>query len=117
MPTADLNTSLINDCLSDAVVYGGNNGDPIPGAMQQAVCNFLGGVIATEHGVSACDPSGATLDRPTAVLTERLGSKVLFDAVRAVWAQGEPAQVRQAGQARRGAAPAPGYLVSSAAPL
>jgi hypothetical protein len=113
----ELKTALMNDCLSDAVVYAGKNGDPIRGAMQQAVCNFLGGVIATEHGISACDLSGAALDRPTAIVTESLGSKFIFDAVRAVWDQGQRAPVRQAGLARRLADISTVYLVSNQIPL
>src|SRR5205085_7825688 len=97
MLNGELKTSLINDCLSDAVVYSGKNGDPIRGAMRQAICNFLGGVIATEHGAPGCDLSGAKLDRPTAIVTESLGSKLIFDAVRAVWDEGQRAPVRKAG--------------------
>ena len=112
-----LKTNLMNDCMSDAVVYSGKNGDPIRGAMQQAVCNFLGGVVATDHGVSTCDLSGAKLDRPTAIVTESLGSKFIFDAVRAVWDQSQHAPVRRAGLARRLAAISTVYLVSNQIPL
>ena len=114
---SELKASLMNDCLSDAVVYAGKNGDSIRGAMQQAVCNFLGGVIRTERGVSACDLSGATLDWPTAIVTESLGSKFIFDAVRAVWDQGQRAAIRQAGLERRLAAISTVYLVSNQIPL
>jgi hypothetical protein len=113
----ELKTTLMNDCLSDAVIYAGKNGDPIRGAMRQAVCNFLGGVITTQQGVSACDLSGAKLDRPTAIVTESLGSKFIFDAVRTVWDEGQRAPVRQAGLQRRLSAISTVYLVSNQIPL
>ena len=77
-----LKTKLINDCLSDAVVYGGQHGDPIRAAMKLAVCRELGGTPAAGR---PCDFSGAELDRPIAVITESLGSKILFDAARAIY--------------------------------
>ena len=77
-----LKTNLINDCLSDAVVYAGQHGDPIHAAMKLAVCRELGG---TPVAGQPCDFTGAELDRPIAVITESLGSKILFDAARATY--------------------------------
>lgn len=108
-----LKTGLVNDCLSDAVVYAGRNGDPIRGAMQQAVCNFLGGV--DPDGI--CDLSGATADRPTAIITESLGSKFIFDAVRAIWNQARNAPTRGARLDRRLAAISTVYLAANQIPL
>jgi len=77
-----LKTALVNDCLSDAVVYSGRHGDPIRAAMKQAVCRELGGKpLAGEP----CDLTDAPPARPLVVITESLGSKVLFDAARAVY--------------------------------
>src|SRR5271166_2546193 len=77
-----LKTDLVNDCLSDAVVYAGQHGDPIRAAMKMAVCRELGG---TPVAGQPCDLTAAGPDRPAAVVTESLGSKVLFDAARAVF--------------------------------
>lgn len=113
----DLKTSLMNDCLPDAVVYAGSNGDAIRGAMQHAVCNFLGGVIIDGAAGKACDLSGANLDRPTAIVTESLGSKFVFDAVRTLWNHEQTAAARGSGLARRLAAVSIVYLVSNQIPL
>ena len=77
-----LKTRLVNDCLSDSVVYSGRNGDPIRAAMKMAVCHELGGAALAGQ---PCDLTGAGPSRPLAVITESLGSKVLFDAARAVY--------------------------------
>jgi hypothetical protein len=87
---ADLNDAvkgnLLDDCLSDAVIYAGANGDPIRQDMSAAVCDLLGGTLRT------ADPdTGAKLPfceirpeagQPLVFITESLGSKVLFDTVR-----------------------------------
>ncbi len=112
-----LKATLMNDCLPDAVVYAGRNGDAIRGAMQHAVCNFLGGVIIEEADGKACDLNGARLDRPTAIVTESLGSKFVFDAVRTIWDHEQLAPLRRAGLARRLAAVSIVYLVSNQIPL
>jgi len=114
----ELKTGLMNDCLSDAVIYSGTNGDPIRRAMQNAVCNFLGGVFTNERGSRiACDLSAADLDRPVAMVTESLGSKLVFDAVRAIWDQQPQQSVRQNKMKRRLAAISTVYLASNQIPL
>lgn len=57
-----LKTELVNDCLSDAVVYSGQHGDPIRAAMKLAVCHELGGTLVagqpcdlTSAGQGDCD--------------------------------------------------------------
>ena len=57
-----LKTELVNDCLSDAVVYSGQHGDPIRAAMKLAVCHELGGTLVagqpcdlTSAGPGDCD--------------------------------------------------------------
>jgi hypothetical protein len=77
-----LKTTLINDCLSDAVVYSGQHGDRIRAAMKLVVCRELDGIPVVGQ---PCNLSGSALDRPIAVITESLGSKILFDAARAVY--------------------------------
>ena len=57
-----LKTELVNDCLSDAVVYSGQHGDPIRAAMKLAACHELGGTLVagqpcdlTSAGPGDCD--------------------------------------------------------------
>jgi hypothetical protein len=77
-------SGLMNDCLSDAVVYAGRNGDSIRFAIRDAVCAFLGGRSDGDRG-TVCDLHQADLDQPVAIVTESLGSKFAFDAIRAIW--------------------------------
>jgi hypothetical protein len=69
---------LLNDCLSDAVIYEGASGNAIRDAMVESVSRII-----------ESNPNG---DRTLAVVAESLGSKILFDAAswacrhRAAWA-------------------------------
>ena len=77
-----LKVGLMNDCLTDAVVYSGSNGEPIRVAMREAVCAALGGTLRPP---ADCELSDARAAGPMVFVTESLGSKFLFDAVRAIW--------------------------------
>lgn len=77
-----LKVGLMNDCLVDAVVYSGTNGDPIRLSMRQALCSALGGRLEPP---AYCNLSGSKQDGPVLFVTESIGSKFLFDAVRALW--------------------------------
>ena len=109
-----LKTKLINDCLSDAVVYGGQHGDPIRAAMKLAVCRELGGTPAAGQ---PCDFTGAELDRPIAVITESLGSKILFDAARAIYEEARRGSGERAAMAHRFASVQMIYLMANQIPL
>lgn len=74
-----LKTGLLDSCLSDAVVYAGPNGEPIRRGMEEAVCDVLGGRL---DGRRACEIPAGRRPQPLVFVTESLGSKVLFDAVR-----------------------------------
>jgi len=76
-----LKETLMNDCLVDAVAYSGKHGDAIRAFMLGEVCSVLGG---RSVNLGACDLGGAD-DRPIVFVAESLGSKFLFDAVRAIW--------------------------------
>ena len=54
-----LKTELVNDCLSDAVVYSGQHGDLIRAAMKLAVCHELGGTLVAGQ---PCDLTSAGPD-------------------------------------------------------
>jgi hypothetical protein len=77
---AQLKTTLMNDCLADAVVYSGPNGKDVRAFMRDAVCRALGGDPAT-GGCAIREPAAET----TVFVAESLGSKMLFDAVRGIW--------------------------------
>jgi hypothetical protein len=109
-----LKTTLVNDCLSDAVVYAGQHGDPIRAAMKLAVCRELGG---TPVAGAPCDLTGAELDRPIAVITESLGSKILLDAARAVFVEGRPAAGGHSAMTQRFASVQMIYLMANQIPL
>lgn len=74
-----LKVGLLNDCLTDAVVYSGANGDAIRLAMQKQVCFALNGSYAND----VCDTTNAAPVR-LVIVAESLGSKLIFDAVRAL---------------------------------
>ena len=74
-----LKQDLVKDCLADVVVYLGKNGDPIRSDAQIALCEMLDGKFDTELGCA-----GASGRRFTAMISESLGSTVLFDAFRSL---------------------------------
>jgi hypothetical protein len=81
----ELKHGLINDCMTDVVVYGGPNGAAIRLAAEEALCNALGGsYVGTDCSVPHGEAPGAL-----AFIAESLGSKLLFDSVLEVWADAE----------------------------
>lgn len=74
-----LKEELLNRCFADAIVYSGPAGEPIRRSMERVACELLGGML-DDRGVCrfADDSAPAAL----VFVTESLGSKVLFDAVR-----------------------------------
>jgi hypothetical protein len=81
----DLKHGLMNDCMTDVVVYGGPNGAGIRLAAEEAVCSALGG----SYQDSDCRVPRGEAPAALAFITESLGSKLLFDAVLEVWADAE----------------------------
>jgi hypothetical protein len=75
----ELKTSLLNDCLSDAVIYAGIHGAEIQNAVRDAICRALDG----QPGPAGCDfPQPDSVGRPSVVIvTESLGSRLVFDAI------------------------------------
>jgi hypothetical protein len=77
----------VNDCLSDAVAYLGEGSVPLRHDMQDAVCFALGGAPGkrTSNAPSCNFASSETEDDSSAnlaLISESLGSKILFDAIR-----------------------------------
>jgi hypothetical protein len=68
--------NLLNDCLSDAVIYEGQSRDAIRDAMVESVSRII-----------ESNPNG---DRSLAVVAESLGSKILFDALSAMLESRQP---------------------------
>jgi hypothetical protein len=87
----NLKATLLNDCLSDAVIYAGyRGGTDIQVAMQNAICAALDGTPTS----SACDFPATYRHggRRIVIVTESLGSRMVFDAISAlkIEAQGKP---------------------------
>lgn len=77
-----LKDTILDDCLSDAMIYQGRARDDINMQMQQAVLQAVatsGGAakVASNAAVAAAVPQSV----PLVVVTESLGSKVAFDAL------------------------------------
>ena len=77
-----LKLDLLNDCLADVAIYLGPNGEPIRRAMRQTLCNTLGGqYVEVDSPKDWCDLSSGP-NGQVVFVTESLGSKLLFDALR-----------------------------------
>lgn len=76
---ASLKQGLIKDCFADVVVYLGANGDAIRQDAQVALCELLDGRFNADTGCA-----GASGARYTALISESLGSTILFDAFRSL---------------------------------
>jgi hypothetical protein len=87
-----LKKTLMNRCLIDAVVYAGTNGDAIRHWVKLQVCEGLGGI----HAAGRCQIGSAGIPARTVLVAESLGSKVLFDAIRAIWEENSGAKRAQA---------------------
>jgi hypothetical protein len=68
--------NLLNDCLSDAVIYEGASHDAIRDAMVESIARIV-----------ESNPNG---DRTLAVVAESLGSKILFDALSSMLESRQP---------------------------
>ncbi len=85
--------TLMNDCFSDAVIYIGSAGETIRQWVRAEVCDAFGGSFTPP---SRCDVGETTNDRPQVVLvSESLGSKILFDALWAITPSKQEAERRE----------------------
>lgn len=93
---ASLNDSikrvLLNDCLVDAVTYAGPAGDTIREFAKRGVCRAFGGDMVRRGNRQVCKVNVDEL-RQTVLVAESLGSKVLLDAIIAIYLdnRGDPA--------------------------
>jgi hypothetical protein len=83
-----LKDTLLNDCLSDALIYQGQSHAAMKRAMVEAVAKVL---EASEQ--RAGDEPG-----PLVVVAESLGSKILFDALSDMLQPAAPAREHELGQ-------------------
>jgi hypothetical protein len=79
---SDLKSSLLNDCLSDAIIYAGYRGADIQTSMQNAICVALDG--ATTNNACVFPPMYSHGKRKIVIVTESLGSRMVFDAISAL---------------------------------
>ena len=77
-----LKASLLNDCLSDAVIYAGYRGADIQLSMQNAICAALDGT--TTDGMCTFPATYGHGNRRIVIVTESLGSRMVFDAISAL---------------------------------
>jgi hypothetical protein len=75
----NLKQGLIKDCFADVVMYLGKNGDPIRSDTQTVLCEFFGGRLDPATGCA-----GALATRATMLISESLGSSILFDGFRSL---------------------------------
>ena len=74
-----LKASLLNDCLADAVIYAGAPGADIQVAMQNAICEALDGT--TSSNTCTFPATYRRGSRRIVIVTESLGSRMVFDAI------------------------------------
>lgn len=85
-PRATLNRvlkdTILDDCLSDAMIYQGKARDEISGQLQKAIVQATatsGGNVRVENILAAS--AAVPTDVPLVFITDSLGSKVAFDAM------------------------------------
>ncbi|HUG10665.1 MAG TPA: hypothetical protein VMM36_06610 [Opitutaceae bacterium] len=76
-----LKRELLNDCLVDPLLYASPAGDAIREWVRSELCRSLGG---TRSG-RACLLPARRSRHATFVVSESLGSKIIFDAIRYFW--------------------------------
>ncbi|MDF1600924.1 hypothetical protein PZ895_14260 [Mesorhizobium sp. YIM 152430] len=89
---AQIKQGLINDCLSDAVIYLGAAGDSIRTWVRSELCDALGGAISGDRRCRI-DP-----ERPRSkvvFVAESLGSKMLSDGLLSIWEKRDSAVVER----------------------
>ncbi|MFZ5783149.1 MAG: hypothetical protein ACOY4R_23350 [Pseudomonadota bacterium] len=72
-----LKRGLVNDCLTDVIVYNGVNGNEIRRAMTEAMCFALGGRGDGRN----CDITAGDSPPPVALVAESLGAKLVLDSL------------------------------------
>jgi|SRR5271166_2006177 len=84
---SDLKSRLLNDCLSDAIIYAGYRGAEIQTDLQNAICAALDGT--TSHDTCEFPASYGHGSRRIVIVTESLGSRMVFDALSALKLEAE----------------------------
>lgn len=84
---SELKSSLLNDCLSDAVIYAGYRGAEIQSALQNALCSALDGTTANNSCEFPINSGHGS--RKIVIVTESLGSRMVFDAITALKIEAE----------------------------
>lgn len=77
-----LKDTILDDCLSDAIIYQGRSRDEINGQMQKAILQAVATSGAQTRSANHAAAAAATpAGIPLVIITESLGSKVAFDAI------------------------------------
>jgi hypothetical protein len=72
---------IVNDGLSDAVMYLGTSGPYMRNAIKQTVCQMLNGKIQGNLGEERCADTALEPTAAIALAVESLGSKLTFDSL------------------------------------
>lgn len=81
----ELKIGLLNDCLSDAVIYAGARGPTLALAIRNGICVAFDGTVSP-RGCTFPDPAEDAAP-PLILVTESLGSRMVFDALAELEAQ------------------------------
>ncbi|KIC36813.1 hypothetical protein [Leisingera sp. ANG-M7] len=81
-----LKTELMDNCLVDAVAYGGSRGDSLRSAYREAMCDLMGGKISgantgRPNEKVTCSGMASGSQVPAILVPESLGSKIMMDAI------------------------------------
>jgi hypothetical protein len=71
--------ALVNDCLSDPIIYAGHEHARLRRMMKSALCAALD--LRYDEASGTCVVRGPTVNQPILVVSESLGSKLVFDAM------------------------------------
>ena len=75
-------TDFLQDCLADVVAYIGNANNPIQNWVEKEICAALGGRQVARR---ECDVPANTERTPIVVVSQSLGSKIVLDALKAIY--------------------------------
>ena len=89
----DLKDDILNDCLADAMIYQGKSGPEIQKQVQDALLSAVGSfdspALPRSLALGDALKAAATAPNNMVIITESLGSKIAFDAIRELRKMGD----------------------------
>jgi hypothetical protein len=89
-----LKSSLLDDCLADAMVFAGPTRQEIMNQVAEAI-TYAAGIRAPDKSTRALLKQGEAEQTPLFIISESLGSKILFDTLCTMSAKNEERLVKQ----------------------